>query len=80
MGRILKLGPSGSGVDGDIDPMRLHEKDRKIYEKMSFLKDFIKPRETRSTCDVSIQIIVTALQNITYLFSLTFLTVLIIIL
>ena len=54
MSRILKVGPSGRGVDGKIDPNKLHNKDKALWEKLSFLNEFIKPRETRSTSKVFI--------------------------
>ena len=54
LSRILKVGPSGRGLDGQIDPNKLHNKDQILWEKLSFLKDFIKPRESKSTFKVFI--------------------------
>ena len=55
LSRILRVGPSGRGADGTIDGSKLHDKDRIIWDKMSFLKDHIKPRESRSTLEVNIK-------------------------
>lgn len=49
----MKVGPSGRGLDGQIDPSKFHSKDRILWDKLSFLKDFIKPRESKSTAEVN---------------------------
>ena len=53
-GRILHIGPSGRGLDGQIDPEKLHIKDRIVWNRMSFLKDYVKPKPTKSSAKVCI--------------------------
>ena len=53
-GRLLRVGPSGRGADGEVDPSKFHMKDRILFNRMSFLKDHIRPRETKTSCKVTI--------------------------
>ena len=53
-GRIRKLGPSGSGADKEVDPSKLHYKDKQLWDKLCFLKDHIKPRSTEASAKVNI--------------------------
>ena len=46
------MGPSGRGLDGEIDPNKLHWKDKKLWENYSFLKGHIHPKKTRSSTQV----------------------------
>ena len=52
--RILRVGPSGRGADGEVDPGKLHFKDKVVWDRLCFLKDHIRARDTISSAEVSI--------------------------
>ena len=54
--RILNIGPSGRGADGQIDPNKLHIKDRQIWDRFSFLKDYVHPKKSKSSFLVCIMV------------------------
>ena len=56
-GRLFHIGPTGRGLDGGIDPNKLHAKDRALWNRMGFLKDFVKPKKTTTNLDVSMKLI-----------------------
>ena len=53
-GRLKNVGPSGRGEDGEVDPNKLHYKDRRLWERLCFLKDFVSARPNRSSTKVSL--------------------------